>query len=237
MESITRTEWREEDLQSSTMGSSTSNGSTISTAITHNPSLLYYALKRLIDIILAAVGVVLLLPVFLVIAICIKLDDGGDILYFREMIGLRGRNFTILKFRTMIPDADAYLEQHPELKLEYEKNMKLDDDPRVTRLGRFLRSTYLDELPQLFNVLAGHMSLVGPRSLPARELTLYGEYAQKRLTVKPGVTGSWQVSENRYSSYAKRILLDMQYIDNRSFFLDLIILLKTLKVLIVQAGV
>jgi len=237
MESITRTEWREEDLQSSTMGSSTFNGSTISTAITHNPSLLYYALKRLIDIILAVVGVVVLIPVFLVIAICIKLDDGGDILYFREMIGLRGRNFTILKFRTMIPNADAYLEQHPELKLEYEKNMKLDDDPRVTRLGRFLRRTYLDELPQLFNVLAGHMSLVGPRSLPARELTLYGEYAQKRLTVKPGVTGSWQVSENRYSSYAKRILLDMQYIDDRSFFLDLIILLKTLKVLIVQAGV
>ncbi|HEX6557630.1 MAG TPA: sugar transferase [Ktedonobacteraceae bacterium] len=237
MESLTRTEWREEDLQSATMGSSTSNGSTISTTITYNPSLLYYALKRLIDIILAAVGVVVLLPVFLAIAICIKLEDGGDILYFREMIGLRGRNFTILKFRTMIPNADAYLEQHPELKLEYEKNMKLDDDPRVTRLGRFLRRTYLDELPQLFNVLAGHMSLVGPRSLPARELTLYGEYAQKRLTVKPGVTGSWQVSENRYSSYAKRILLDMQYIDNRSFFLDLIILLKTLKVLIVQAGV
>ena len=237
MESITRTEWREEDLQSSTMGSSTFNGSTISTAITHDPSLLYYALKRLIDIVLAVVGIVVLIPVFLVIAICIKLDDGGDILYFREMIGLRGRNFTILKFRTMIRNADAYLEQHPELKLEYEKNMKLDDDPRVTRLGRFLRRTYLDELPQLFNVLAGHMSLVGPRSLPARELTLYGEYAQKRLTVKPGVTGSWQVSENRYSSYAKRILLDMQYIDNRSFFLDLIILLKTLKVLIVQAGV
>ena len=237
MESITRTEWREEDLKSSTMESSTFNGSTISTVITHNPSLLYYALKRLIDIILAAVGIVVLLPVFLVIAICIKLDDGGDILYFREMIGLRGRNFTILKFRTMIPDADAYLEQHPELKLEYEKNMKLDDDPRVTRLGRFLRSTYLDELPQLFNVLAGHMSLVGPRSLPARELTLYGEYAQKRLTVKPGVTGSWQVSENRYSSYARRILLDMQYIDNRSFFLDLIILLKTLKVLIFRTGI
>ena len=237
MESITSTEWREEDLQSSTMGSSTFNGSTISTAIIHNPSLFYYALKRLIDIILAVVGVVVLLPVFLVIAICIKLDDGGDILYFREMIGLRGRNFTILKFRTMIPYADAYLEQHAELKLEYEKNMKLDEDPRVTRLGRFLRRTYLDELPQLFNVLTGHMSLVGPRSLPAHELTLYGEYAQKRLTVKPGVTGSWQVSENRYSSYAKRILLDMQYIDNRSFFLDLIILLKTLKVLIVQAGV
>ena len=237
MESTTRTEWREEDLKSCTMGSSTFNGSTISTAITHNPSLLYYALKRLFDMVLAAFGVVVLIPVFLVIAICIKFDDGGDILYFREMIGLQGRRFTILKFRTMIPNADAYLEQHPELQLEFEKNMKLKVDPRVTRLGRFLRKTYLDELPQLFNVLAGHMTLVGPRSLPVHELTLYGEYAQKRLTVKPGITGSWQVSENRYSSYTKRILLDIQYIDNRSFFLDLIILLKTLKVLYIQAGV
>jgi lipopolysaccharide/colanic/teichoic acid biosynthesis glycosyltransferase len=237
MESTTTTEQREEYLKSCTTGNRAFNGSTISPDITHNTSLLYYALKRLIDIVLAALGVVVLIPVFLVIAICIKFDDGGDILYFREMIGLQGRRFTILKFRTMIPNADAYLEQHPELQLEFEKNMKLKVDPRVTRLGRFLRKTYLDELPQLFNVLAGHMSLVGPRSLPAHELTLYGEYAQKRLTVKPGITGSWQVSENRYSSYTKRILLDIHYIDNRSFFLDLIILLKTLKVLYIQAGV
>src|SRR5437763_15223093 len=107
MESITRTEWREEDLQSSTMGSSTFNGSTISTAITHDPSLLYYALKRLIDIVLAVVGIVVLIPVFLVIAICIKLDDGGDILSFLEMIGLLGRNLTVLKFRTLILNSDA----------------------------------------------------------------------------------------------------------------------------------
>ena len=179
----------------------------------------------------------MLIPVFLVLAMCIKLNDGGKVFYFREMVGLRGRRFIIYKFRTMIPNADAYLEQHPELKLEYEKNMKLENDPRVTRLGRFLRKTYLDELPQLFNVLAGHMTLVGPRSLPAYELTLYGEYAQKRLTVKPGITGPWQISETKYTSYDERIPLDIQYIDTRSFFLDFVLLLKTLKVLIVRSGV
>src|SRR5947209_1422552 len=188
MESITRTEWREEDLKSSTMESSTFNGSTISTAIIHNPSLFYYALKRLIDIILAVVGVVVLIPVFLVIAICIKLDDGGDILYFREMIGMRGRTFFMLKFRTMIPNADTYLEEQTELMHDFQQNMKLKHDPRVTQVGRFLRKIYLDELPQLFNVLVGQMSLVGPRAIHRCELELYGQYAEKRHSVKPGIT-------------------------------------------------
>ena len=225
------------DLTSLTMGTSDFHKSTLSTDITHRPSLFYYAFKRLIDIVLAALGTVALLPVFLVIAICIKLDDGGDVLYFREMIGLRGWCFTMLKFRTMVHNADAYLEQHPELMLEYQKNVKLNHDPRVTRVGRFLRKTYLDELPQMFNVLAGHMSLVGPRSLPAGELLRYGEYAQKRLAVKPGMTGLWQISKDRHRSYDERITLDMYYIDNRSCILDLVILLKTLKVLFIHAGV
>lgn len=244
MESITTTEWREEDLTSSMMDSgafseerSSNVCSTITTDITHNPSHFYSISKRLIDIVLAILGIAVLIPVFLVIAICIKLKDGGGILYFREMVGLRGRRFKMLKFRTMIPNAETYLEQHPELMLEYQKNMKLQCDPRVTRLGKFLRKTYLDELPQLFNVLAGHLSLVGPRSLPADELVRYGEYAQKRLAVKPGMTGLWQISENRYSTYDKRIPLDMQYIDNRSISLDLVILLKTPKVLIAGTGV
>ena len=228
---------QKEDLTSYTVGGNACNSSTISTDIIRVPSLLYCVSKRLIDIVLAAIGLLVLAPVFLLLAICIKLDDGGKILYFREMVGLHGRRFIILKFRTMIPNADAYLEQHPELKLEYEKNMKLENDPRVTRLGRFLRKTYLDELPQLFNVLADHMSLVGPRSLPAHELALYGEYGQKRLTVKPGITGLWQTSETRYTSYDERIPLDIQYIDTRSFPLDLVILLKTLKVLVVRTGV
>jgi len=237
MERLTAAKLQEEDLTSLTMGSSAFHNSTISTDIIHEPSLFYHAFKRFIDIVLAAFGIVSLIPAFFVIAICIKLNDRGDVLYFREMIGLRGRSFIMLKFRTMIPDADAYLEQHPELMLEYQKNVKLNHDPRITRVGRFLRKTCLDELPQLFNVLAGHMSLVGPRSLPADELLRYGEYAQKRLAVKPGITGLWQISKHRHVTYDERIPLDMCYIDNRSCFLDLAILLKTLKVLFIHTGV
>lgn len=237
MERITLEKRSEEDLTCHTMGSSAFNTSTNSTAIIHEPSPFYHASKRLIDIVLAILGIVVLIPVFLVIAIFIKLDDGGDTLFFREMIGLWGRRFIILKFRTMIPDADAYLEQRPELMSEYQKNVKLDHDPRVTRVGRFLRKTCLDELPQLFNVLAGHMSLVGPRSVPASELERYGEYAQKRLAVKPGITGLWQISEHRHVSYDERIPLDMYYIDHRSLILDLVTLLKTLKVVILHKGV
>ncbi len=237
MKSMNTTRRREEASTAYMERSSTFASSTIVADITHSPSRFYYIEKRILDIVLATIGLIALLPVFLVIGLCIKLDDGGKVLYFREMLGLRGRGYTILKFRTMIPDADAYLERHPELKLEYQKNMKLQKDPRITRSGYFLRKTYLDELPQLFNVLAGQMSLVGPRSIPAHELALYGEYARKRLAVKPGITGPWQISENRYTSYDERVPLDMQYIDNRSILLDLIILLKTLRVFIVRTGV
>lgn len=237
MESIAATERREESLTSNIVGSSTFETSAISTDIILAPSRLCCALKRFLDVVLTAFGVVVLLPVFLAIAACIKLEDGGDIFYSREMVGLHDTHFIIFKFRTMIPNADAYLEQHPELMLEYQKNMKLQDDPRTTRLGKFLRKTYLDELPQLFNVLLGQMSLVGPRAIHQRELALYGEYAEKRHSVKPGITGLWQISPDRYSYYEKRISLDMQYIDSRSFILDLVILVKTLKVLIAMTGV
>ncbi len=203
-----------------------------------SPSYLFNcALKRLLDIVLATIGIVVLLPVFFVIAVCIKLEDGGDILYFREMVGLHGRRFTMFKFRTMIPHADSYLEQHQELKLAFQENMKLQYDPRITRTGRFLRKVYLDELPQLFNVLIGHMSLVGPRAIHQRELSLYGEYAEKRHSVKPGMTGLWQINPDRHRCYEERIPLDMQYIDDRSLFLDLVILFKTLKVCISPTGV
>jgi exopolysaccharide production protein ExoY len=199
--------------------------------------LLYFTLKRIFDIVFAVIGIVLLVPVFLAIAISIKLEDGGSILYFRKMVGLRGRCFTILKFRTMIPDADTYLKQFPGLHLQFEKNMKLQNDPRVTRIGKILRKTYLDELPQLFNVLVGQMSFVGPRTIHQRELVLYGEYAQKRHTVKPGITGLWQVNPNRYRDYQDRIPLDMQYVDSCCFLLDLVILVKTLKIIFTSTGV
>lgn len=206
------------------------------TTIIHKPSILYYVSKRLIDIVLALVGIVVLLPVFVAIAICIKLDDGGEILHFREIVGNQGRRFYALKFRTMILDADGYLAKHPELMRKYQQNMKLEHDPRITRVGRFLRKTSLDELPQLFNVLIGQMSLVGPRIIHPSELPRYGKYAQKRLSVRPGITGLWQISGRQHISYDERVLLDMRYIDTRSFIVDLAILVKTLKVFIVHTG-
>jgi exopolysaccharide production protein ExoY len=206
------------------------------TTIIREPSLLYFMAKRLIDIVLALTGMLVLLPVFVTIAICIKLDDGGKVLHFREIIGKHGRRFYALKFRTMISDADIFLARHPELMRKYQQNMKLEHDPRITRAGRFLRKTSLDELPQLYNVLIGQMSLVGPRIIHPSELPRYGKYAQKRLSVRPGITGLWQISGRQHISYDERVLLDMQYIDTRSFIVDLAILVKTLKVFIVHTG-
>jgi len=208
----------------------------IGTRIVREPSMIYYASKRLIDISLSVLGILLLIPVLLIIAVCIKLDDGGPILHFREIIGQHGRRFFALKFRTMRPDADAYLAKHPELMRKYQQNMKLERDPRITKVGRFLRKTSLDELPQLFNVLVGQMSLVGPRIIHPSELPRYGEWAHERLSVRPGITGLWQISGRQHTSYDERVLFDIRYIDNRSCVTDLTILLKTLKVFIVHTG-
>ena len=236
MEQISIPRKRERGLASPALEGSASNTSTLSAGVAHKPSQLYFTLKRLFDIVLSAIAMVVLLPVFLVIALCIKLDDGGDILHFREVIGQYGKHFFALKFRTMIPDADDYLEQHPELKQHYLRNMKLVGDPRVTRVGRVLRKASLDELPQLLNVLVGQMSLVGPRIIHPSELVRYGEFAPKLLTVKPAITGLWQISARQHQSYDERVLLDMRYIDTRSFFGDLIILFKTPRVFIIHTG-
>src|SRR5436305_13032838 len=128
----------------------------------------------------------------------------------------------------MLSDEDMYLAKHPELMRKVQQNMKLENDPRITGVGRFLRKTSLDELPQLFNVLVGQMSLVGPRMIHPSELPRYGQWAHKRLSVLPGITGLWQISGRQHISYDERVLLDMQYIDNRTCILDLAILLNTL---------
>ncbi len=237
MEQITVTiPTRAEEMPASKVMVSGIHAGVISTGIVREPSLLYYLTKRTIDISLALVGIILLIPVFLIIAAYIKLDDGGDVLHFREVVGFHGRRFYALKFRTMRQDADTYLAKRPELMRKYLQNMKLERDPRITKAGRFLRKTSLDELPQLFNVLIGQMSLVGPRIIHPSELPRYREWAQKRLSVKPGITGLWQISGRQHISYDERVLLDMRYIDNRSLIVDLAILLKTLKVFIVHTG-
>ncbi len=208
----------------------------VSREAVQEPSLLYYLIKRLLDIVLSISGIIVLMPVFIIIALCIKLDDGGPVLHFREIIGLHGRRFYALKFRTMIRNADEFLAKHPELMRKYQQNMKLIGDPRITRVGKFLRKTSLDELPQLFNVLIGQMSLVGPRIIHPSELPRYGDYAQKRLSVRPGITGLWQISGRQHISYDERVRLDMHYIDHRSCIADIVILLKTVKVFIVHTG-
>ena len=202
----------------------------------HESTAFFRFLKRLIDIVFSVLGMILLAPVFLIVAVSIKLDDGGNIFHFREIVGMQNRHFFALKFRTMIPDADAYLMNHPKLLQEYKQNMKLEEDPRITRIGGFLRRTSLDELPQLFNVLIGQMTLVGPRMIHPMELSRYGKYAQKRLSVKPGITGLWQLYGRRQDSLEMRIALDMQYIDTRTILLDLVILLKPASVFVLQTG-
>lgn len=217
-------------------GLSLPNTAPLSVEIVNKPPAFYFFVKRTLDVLLSLLGIILLLPIFLVIALSIKLDDGGSAFHFREIIGKNSRRFYALKFRTMIVDADGYLAKHPELMQKYQQNMKLERDPRITRVGRFLRKTSLDELPQLFNVLIGQMSLVGPRIIHPSELPRYGEYALKRLSVQPGITGLWQISGRQHISYEERVLLDMHYIDNRSLMSDFVILLKTLKVFIVHTG-
>lgn len=193
-------------------------------------------MKATLDYVGAVLLLVLLSPVFLITAIVIRLDSPGPVIYRRRVVGLNGRIFDAYKFRTMIVDADAYLERYPELKKEWETTGKIRNDPRITRVGQWLRRTSLDELPQLVNVLKGQMSLVGPRMITPAELARFGRWQYNLLTVKPGLTGLWQVSGRADLSYEDRVRLDMYYIRNYTIWLDLRILLHTVRVVIQGKG-
>ncbi len=182
-------------------------------------------LKTLMDVSLILLCLPVLLPLFLVISILIKLDSPGPIFYRRRVLGVRDQGFDALKFRTMAVDGDKLLAQRPDLLAELKETHKLKNDPRITRIGRFLRKTSLDELPQLLNVLRGQMSLVGPRMITREEAEMYGTMHLNLLTVKPGLTGLWQVSGRSDLSYDERVRLDIHYIRNYSIWLDLQILL------------
>jgi len=184
-------------------------------------------LKGLLDLFVSTAMLLLLWPVMLVIGLAVKFDSSGPIFYKRRVVGAGGKPFNALKFRTMYTDADERLAQDPDLFRRFEENFKLKDDPRVTRVGQFLRRTSLDELPQLFNVLFGQMSLVGPRMITEQELIRYGKWRMNLSTVKPGITGLWQVSGRSDVSYEERVILDMKYIRNYSIWLDLHLLWQT----------
>lgn len=198
------------------------------------------ALKRIIDALGSALGFLLFWWVFAGIALAIRLSSPGPAFYGQRRIGRDGRAFTAWKFRSMVRDADAllngYLERHPELRAEWERDHKLKDDPRVTWIGSLLRRTSLDELPQLWNVLNGEMSLVGPRPIVADEIPKYGDRFGLYQKVRPGMSGLWQVSGRNDTTYAERVALDCYYTRNWSVWLDLVILARTLRVVLLGKG-
>ncbi|MEG8033986.1 sugar transferase [Sphingomonas sp. LR61] len=183
--------------------------------------------KRLLDVVGAGFGLLLLAPVLAVIALVIRLDDRGPVFFRQTRVGRGGAEFSILKFRTMCVDAEARMAALQAANEGAGPLFKMKDDPRVTRVGAFLRKTSLDELPQLWNVLTGSMSLVGPRPALPREVALYQDFADRRLLVTPGITGLWQVSGRSDLDWAEGVRLDLHYVENWSFLHDLVILART----------
>lgn len=197
-------------------------------------------LKRFLDIALCIAGLPVIVPLSVVLALMIKLDSSGSALYRQERIGKDGKPFLIYKFRTMSPDADKLLDEHlaknPDLAKEWEKDHKLKNDPRLTRVGHFLRKWSLDELPQVINILKGDMTLVGPRPIVEAEIPKYGRYFGEYCEVRPGLTGLWQTSGRNDTTYSQRVAYDHYYINHWSLGLDLWILAKTVPVALSGRG-
>jgi lipopolysaccharide/colanic/teichoic acid biosynthesis glycosyltransferase len=183
-------------------------------------------LKRALDATGSAILLAALSPVIALLALMIKLEDGGPVIHRRRVVG-PGGEFDAFKLRSMRVDADDILKKDPALRREFEINFKLKQDPRVTRIGRFIRRTSLDELPQLFNVLRGQMSLAGPRMITPAELQKFGEAAWIFTVVKPGLTGYWQIQGRQEVSYDERVAMDLYYVKHWSLLLDMKILLMT----------
>jgi exopolysaccharide biosynthesis polyprenyl glycosylphosphotransferase len=193
--------------------------------------------KRGVDVVVSFLGIILTSPLMLAAAIALKIGDPkGPILFVQRRVGLNGREFPCLKFRTMVPNAEELKDQLAHLNVMSGPVFKIPDDPRVTRVGKWLRKTSIDELPQLFNVFAGHMSMVGPRPALPTEVKLYGADYRKRLSVRPGITCLWQISGRNDIDFQDWMRLDMEYIDGWSLFLDIKIMAKTIPAVFQQRG-
>ena len=197
--------------------------------------------KRIFDFIFSFSALIVLSPVFIIVSILIKILSPGPIFFGHKRIGKDGKFFRVYKFRTMVPDAEKrlkkMLDENPEVKEEYEKDFKLKNDPRIIPgIGQFMRKASIDELPQFYNSLVGDMSVVGPRPIVEDEVKKYGKYAIKLYSVKPGVTGLWQTSGRNDIEYDERVALDMEYIDKQSLFMDIKIVIDTVKVMIFKKG-
>lgn len=198
-------------------------------------------LKRLFDLLAVITIIMLISPVLLLVAIGVWFTTGRPVIFGHERVGRHGNSFKCYKFRSMVPNADQVLkellERDPEARAQWEREFKLKDDPRITRFGHFIRKTSLDELPQLWNVLRGDMSLVGPRPVVNKELdTYYGDASKHYLSVRPGLTGLWQVSGRNDVSYEQRVQMDRHYVDTWNLMRDMQIMWRTVGVVVWRKG-
>ena len=197
----------------------------------------YKYTKRILDIVLSSIGFIVLLPIFGMIALCVKLDSRGPVFFKHKRIGKNGKEIYIYKFRTMVKNAEDMIKDFtPEQAKEFRKNYKLKDDPRITKVGKVLRKTSLDELPQLLNIIKGELSIIGPRPVIEEELEKYGDNKKKFLSVTPGLTGYWAANGRSCTSYEERMELELYYVDNMSFKLDVKILIKTALTVLIRKG-
>lgn len=189
----------------------------------------YDFFKRLFDIVLSVVAIILLSPILLILFIIVKATSKGPAIYKHKRVGKDGKTIYIYKFRSMVVDADKMIHNFtPEQKAEFEKNFKLENDPRVTKIGKFLRKTSLDELPQLFNILKGDIAFIGPRPVTQAETELYGSNRELLLSIRPGLTGFWASNGRSDTSYKRRRAMEIYYVKNRSFGFDIKIFFRTI---------
>ena len=200
----------------------------------HKP--VYDFFKRAFDIFASLLGIIVLSPLLLIVALIVKCQDGGSVFFIQKRVGRDGKKFKMVKFRSMVPNADVKIVNLLEQNEDDGPRFKIKDDPRITKFGKFMRKTSIDELPQLFNVLTGSMSLVGPRPALPREVTQYDYKETARLLVKPGITCIWQVSGRSNTSFEEQIEMDKEYVENRSLWLDFKILLKTIPAVLLNRG-
>lgn len=197
----------------------------------------YLIVKRIFDILLSLFGLIILSPVFLIIGIIIKISSPGPVLFKHKRIGYLGNEIEIYKFRSMVVDANNYEKYFSPEQMEFfMENFKLKHDPRITKIGHFLRKSSLDELPQLINILKGNMSVVGPRPIVSDEIRKYGIYANVYFSVKPGLTGLWQVCGRSATTYEKRVRLDVKYVYDLSLLNDMKIFFKTFSAVLSKRG-
>lgn len=198
---------------------------------------IYKHVKRFIDIIISLLGIIILSPVFLIISILIKKESDGPVFFKHKRIGKDGKEIGIYKFRSMVPNAEDLIKKFtPEQMKEYKENFKLENDPRITKIGKFLRKTSLDELPQLINILKGDLSIIGPRPVIKDELEKYGNNKEKFLSVTPGLTGYWAANGRSDTTYEQRMIMELYYVDNISFELDMKVFLKTIVSVLKKEG-